>query len=343
MVTGCAFELVQTTVSTKSFIGIHGGGDWIPWGRSLSEAIAFDCLREYLPGRRQHYANVAAEFNQELGPDSIPGWAATQLPEPIGRLLAMPASVDDAADVASQMIDLDVAAIAVRCECILTALDSPLRERLTAAAAREIGMRWEPDVVRWIFDNDLIPPAMLEVLSGQFGCQPDQLVGQDWIVAAQHAAQVTARRPDLGWASDVLGWVAERMGDNDKAVRWYRQSLEGSSHADQSVRFRTHWFPESEHKFAAARLQALHEYWDQTLSDDGYFRLYLESKQQSLRSRATNHWLRVAESAVNEGRWASAYEAYYRAGWDLGSDDLDVYGDLLGNLAEAAQKRRPDR
>ncbi len=39
----------------------HGGGDWMPWGRNPAEAIAFDRLRQRLPGRRVAHATRPAE------------------------------------------------------------------------------------------------------------------------------------------------------------------------------------------------------------------------------------------------------------------------------------------
>lgn len=319
----------------------HGGGDWMPWGKTLAEAVAFDTLRRRLPGRRQYYANIAAEFDQHLGADTIPAWAAEHLPTPIAQLL-----VDESGDdqeipgLAQRMIEHGVATTAVHAESALAALDSPLRQNLEPWVAREMGIQWDQDAIRWLFDNDLIPPAALQRLATEFQCSGDELLGQDWNTALAHAAEVVAQRGDLGWASDLLGWGAERAGDPQAAIAAYRKALHSSSFADQSIRFRTHWFRESEGKFAAARLQSLSEHWDSELQNDPYLRLFRESKDQGLRSRVTSHWMRIGEQATGAGRWADAYDAYYHAGWDMGCDDLRVYEDLLGKLVDAATRSR---
>ena len=37
----------------------HGGGDWIPWGSRLSEALLFDAVRHKLPGPHHRHAEPA--------------------------------------------------------------------------------------------------------------------------------------------------------------------------------------------------------------------------------------------------------------------------------------------
>ncbi|QDV11670.1 hypothetical protein CA51_15430 [Rosistilla oblonga] len=313
----------------------HGGGDWMPWGATLAEAVAFDSLRSRLPGRRQYYANIAADFAQQSGPATIPGWAADHLPAAIGKLLLDESGdTDEIPGLGELMIQHDVASTAVHGESALAALDSLLRQKLEPWAARELGIQWDQDAIRWLFDNDLIQPSVLQRLADHFGCDSEDLRGQDWDVAIAHATAVVAKRDDLGWASDILGWAAERAGRPDAAIAAYRNSLRCSSFADQSVRFRTHWFRESEGKFAAARLQEL----GADLQHDSYLRLFRESKDQGLRSRVTNYWMRIAEQAASDERWAEAYDAYYRAGWDMGCDDLEVYEELLSRLADAAER-----
>ncbi|QDV68176.1 hypothetical protein Poly24_18840 [Rosistilla carotiformis] len=317
----------------------HGGGDWMPWGKSLAEAIAFDSLRSRLPGRWQYYANIAAQFDRQEGPGTIPGWAAEHLPCPVGQWLLDPSGdSNEIPGLAELLIQHDVATTAVHGECALAALDSLLRQRLEPWVARELGIQWDQDAVRWLFDNELLPPSVCERLAKEFDCECGDLCGQDWEAARVHAAAVAARRSDLGWANDLLGWTAERAKDPKAAITAYRQALLCSSFADQSIRFRTHWFREAEGKFAAARLQDLSAHWDANLRDDPYLRLFLESKEQGLRSRVTNHWMRLGEQAASDGRWADSYDAYYRAGWDMGCDDLHVYEELLQKLANAATR-----
>ena len=46
----------------------HGGGDWIPWGQTLAEAIVFDSVRAKLPGnRRDHAISAESTLDDEDG------------------------------------------------------------------------------------------------------------------------------------------------------------------------------------------------------------------------------------------------------------------------------------
>ncbi|MEZ6091029.1 MAG: SMI1/KNR4 family protein [Pirellulaceae bacterium] len=316
----------------------HGGGDWMPWGRTLSEAIAFDYLRSRLPGRRQYYANVAQEFDLRFGDQSIPDWAASHLPAPVAEVLRQ--TEHDRSEVVyldDTMLTEEVAAIAVRCEMTLRSLDSPLRQVLQPTKANHLGIPWEPDAVSWLFDNALVPPERLNALATMLGRDADDLVGQDWSTAVEHASAVFEQRQDLSWAAAVMGWSHEKSNDPVAAISIYRRALFGSSFADQSVRFRTHWFPESAGKFVVARLQHLAKQGNLELDADPYLKLFRDEEESPLTRRLTDYWCNVAEIAENEERWADAYNAYYRAGWDLGCDRMSTYEDLLTNMERVAR------
>ena len=316
----------------------HGGGDWMPWGRTLAEAIAFDCLRSRLPGRRQYYANIAAEFDLQFGVSSLPVWAAQHLPKQVGEILLQ--TEHDRSEIPNLdhiMLADDVASIAVRCEMTLRSLDSPLRQVLQPPKVRELGIRWEPDAVSWLFDNALIPQAELKNLAQALGKRVSDLIGQDWTSAVAHARAVFDQRQDLSWAAAVMGWSCEKSQDPISAISIYRRALFGSSFADQAVRFRTHWFPESAGKFVVARLQQLAKIGNRELYDDPYLQLFRDGDDQPLAHRLTNYWCKVARIAADEQRWVDAYNAYYRAGWDLGCDQMGTYKDLLNGMEQVAR------
>jgi hypothetical protein len=147
---------------------------------------------------------------------------------------------------------------------------------------------------------------------------------------------VVRKRQDLGWAWDLLGWVAEQKGNVASAVENYSQSLLASSFSDQSIRFRTHWFPERYGKFAAFRLVGLQSRlsnWPNT----AVFRCYLQD-QEGLRERVYAHWLALANECSDRNEPNLEYEMLYRAGWDLGINDLSKYNELLHRMVQAANR-----
>lgn len=314
----------------------HGGGDWIPWGRSLAEAIAFDRLRERLPGRRQGHAVPAEPPRRSATAGSLADWAAGHLHQSIVTLFAPEAT---AAEISGRLLETSTAEIAVRCEAILVALDNPLRHKLTADIAAQLNLRWEQDAVRWMFDPAEIPQQDRGRLADKLDIGPDEFQTQDWATAERHAHAVAAVRDDLGWAGDISGWAAERRGDFALAVLHYRQALTTSAFADQTIRFRTHWCSGTHGRFAAARLQAIGPYLrDRSFESDPYYRLLIASEPNGRSSVAREFWSqRAAEAAANE-RWDETYALLMHAGWDMASDSLAAYRDLLAEMVPAAQR-----
>ena len=184
--------------------------------------------------------------------------------------------------------------------------------------AQRIGVPWEPDYVKWMFDTDLIPPDRRRQLLEHFGANDHDLLRQDWNAAERLAVKVGSTRTDLGWVYDVAGWAAERRGDVAAAIAQYAQGIRPSLFSDHTVTFRTHWIADGFAKFSVARLFDLRE---------------------SVRERVLAHWLEAAHLAESTGDWSAAYDAYFNAGWDLGLDQIGAYGEILAGLARAARAR----
>lgn len=312
----------------------HGGGDWIPWGHSLAEAIVFDRLRERLPGRRQGHAEPAELPRRSASAGSLADWAAERLGDTVASLFDPRTS---GAELVQRMLKTATAEVAVRCEAILEALDNPLRHKLTPDVARQMGWRWEQDAVRWMFDPSQISPQDQDRLARQLDVDAGDLQTQDWEAAERHALAVCALRDDLGWARDISGWAAERRGDFSQAASHYRRALTTSSFADQTIRFRTHWCDAAHGKFAAARLQAIrHQVSDRSFEDDPYYRLLTAGDGRITAAR--QYWSQQAAQAVASQRWNDAYELLMHAGWDIGSDSLKAYRDLLTQMVPAAER-----
>jgi hypothetical protein len=114
----------------------HGGGDWIPYGNSLAEALLYDAARQPVAAGDESpvYARWAAQ--QLTGAGYEPGpWQAVSQRE---RLI--------------ELLTAGVACEAARRDLILVALQWALRESGNPQMASALGVLWEPDFVKWQFD-----------------------------------------------------------------------------------------------------------------------------------------------------------------------------------------------
>lgn len=342
----------------------HGGGDWIPWGRSLPEAIFFDAVRQHLPGRRQHHAIAAEPRRQGDTSDRLLVWALQHLPPIASQCVQSIATAQTiSTNLARDLINTPICEIAVRCELVLAALDNSFRSLMSPALAAQLEVSWEPQVVRWLFDCDQLQPTERTAIQ-KLATDPVDF-SQDWLTAAEHCRTVANAHPDLGWACDIAGWAAEREGDVKAALQWYQRGSLATAFADQSIRFRSHWFPQAAGKFSTWRLLQLTSppsdagalrgdagapptYTGALPSPDArqastpqWLAPYLDVVQQSdahnLRPRVFNFWLEQAHHTLASGNPHDAYQAFYRAGWDLGIEKLSSYRELLQHLTSAAQ------
>ena len=311
----------------------HGGGDWIPYGRNLPEALLYDAWCA------QCGAETSADQDPSPGDDACPlvGWAC----EWISRANRQWRGAWDgqplrAPSVRDRLLVAGVAETVIRRDRTLAALASPLKSGSDPDIARHLDVRWDPEFVRWIFDTDLIPLGAREDLSRLFAQPLDQLLAQDWGSAEREAHAVIGVRQDLGWPFDIAGWAAERRGDLQRAIKLYADGVRTSLFADESVRFRTHWFPEGLGKFAAARLAALREHLPPALRDDRYLHQFWENDPASLRARLREYWLDQAKRHGDSAQYLQAMHCYYRAGWDCGSSDLDGYAEILDGIGASA-------
>jgi hypothetical protein len=316
----------------------HGGGDWIPYGNTLSEALLYDAAFHVLYERRFSEVSsperpVAEVYRwAEWGSGFLKEESAARLPrfwerprEQNGRLL-------------EELLEAGVAKIAVRRDLILRHLESQLKQRSAPEVARQIGAEWEPDFVSWLFDTALIPELTLDDLGEHFGVPIQKLIVQDWDAAEAAALRVSQAREDLGWAFDITGWAAERRQDYGLAVERYRRGLRASAFSDDSIRFRTHWYGEGFGKFSAARLHALRDHLAPADHEDPYLQVFWQNDPESLRARVRDYWVAEAHKAEARGDQAQAYQHYYAAGWDCGLQFVRSYGELLERLAHSADQ-----
>ncbi len=318
----------------------HGGGDWIPWGRTLPEALAFQMIRDHLPGRHYRHADPAERIRRSQPSDLHYQWAQQHLPAATTEIIATLISDQTAQSVLpllEQLIATGVATVSLRAEAILRSLDTPLRQ-LTRTMAATLGIDWENEAIGWRFDADLVPRKHRAALAALLQVDETELGGQNWELAGQHAAEVASGRHDLGWAPLTLGWIAEKQNDLSQAVRNYSQAMLASVFADQSVRFRTHG--NEEDKFSTRRLAALlDQHSDQTLPlNADYWQVWSSSSSSERPAAIADYWMHRAQNASDQGNWSAAYDALVQSGWDLGLTSIRQYGPLLKQISHAAQQ-----
>lgn len=325
----------------------HGGGDWVPYGNSLAEALIYDAAFAVLyprrpeldePTSRKKMFQSAAWAFDWIKPGSVGSASHAGTPAPGNRL--KPFWIDQQppsrSELLSELANSGISEIAARRDLILRDLESPLKTQSSPRTAQAIGAPWEPDFVSWIFDTALIPELRKEDLKNHFNVPVRELTQQDWDAAEREALKVIALRQDLGWAFDIAGWAAERRGDIERAISHYARGVQASAFADDSIRFRTHWFTEGYGKFAAARLLELRDRLPAKLQDDAYLLEFWGNDPESLRARIRDYWLSQAEAAEREKRYAAAYQYYYNAGWDCGLQFVKSYQPILEALSRSA-------
>lgn len=327
----------------------HAGGDWLPYGRTLAEALLYDACR----------AREAAATAEVRPPVDAPVDAPVNAPvdAPADATVASRwdahaawswrhtglsdadwPTIRDGAPTAlrSRLANEGLARWALARDSVLSQLNCGLRTRSDYRVAQRLGISWEPDYVRWMFDTAAIPAVDRQRLAAFFTASEHELLDQNWEEAERLALQVMAERADMGWAFDIAGWSAERRGEPHLAAQRYLAGLRASLFADHTVPFRTHWAAERLAKFSAARLEQLRELLPNQALRDPYLRLFLENDPQTLRDRVHAHWLELARAAEAAGEPQLAYDRYYAAGWDLGLERLERYAELLAGLERSA-------
>lgn len=310
----------------------HGGGDWIPWGKTLAEAILFDAVVDRLPGTTRRHAVPAENPRPHAGQksdDPILHWALEHLPESTASTLDSSLSEEEVAQI---LLDDQVAEIAVRCELVVAGLMQWTRKTL------ESFFNADPSIDRdhlaeWSFDVDRIPTDTNQQFEQQHGVT---LLGmQDWYGAEGHARRVIELDNELAWAWDIAGYAAERRGDLEGAKAAYQRAATCSVFTDQSIRLETHWTAPVSAKFSVARLLDLDL---QQVSQSTYLSALCDADPKKRRSRTTAYWNEQATRFEEKGDLEKAYRCFVAAGWDVGAESMGVYADLLDRISAIADQ-----
>ena len=307
----------------------HGGGDWIPWGEDLAEAILFDALVDRIsPLSKRHAVPAETPRSTASGDDRVLRWALTRVADSVASAFG---SEMDSRQIAETLLQAEVAEVAVRCELLLLALKQPPRESIERMLGEQVTKISRTQCTEWAFDVDRIP--------AEYRGQGNSATGkswfdcQDWSEAARHARSACKLAPELAWPWEILGYEAERNRDIEAAVDAYRIAARCSVFTDQSVRMNTHWESDQSSKFCIARLKHL---CPDLFRDDSYLRELSESDPVHRRSTMTAYWTRLASEHRDAGNFSEAYRCYMAAGWDIGAEPITAYGDLLDRIAEVA-------
>ena len=335
----------------------HGGGDWIPVGSTLAEAVLHDVVDQFRPRVGQvlrgatestspdHLTHVVERLNEER----LQRWLAASLGEKLGESQSGPSALRDVlsalttTNYLSAIQHLERAGWSVEaslCDQIEYALQVPIRSLACAEIPKRLGLNYEPDYVRLLFDAQHIPNSLLhqiqEILHS-LGLAPAQTNAQDWAEAERLALRLLARRSDLAWAADIAGWAAKRRGDLSAACEIYFQGRFASAFSNQSIRMRSHGFEPQFGKVALAEMWNLRDHLSSAQRDDSYVQKIWQTPARVLQREVQAYWMSAAKQSMNAGNFAAAYENFYRAGWDIGAQRMTDYLDVFAGLIESAQ------
>lgn len=334
----------------------HGGGDWIPVGRTIAEAVLHDIVDQYRPRIGQvlrgasestspeHLYHVTQRSNDER----LLRWLAASLEDAVGQPRGHSSLQDvlsklSASNYLAAIQQLEKAGWAVEaslCDQIEYALHVPIRSLASEEIPRRLGLNYDPDYVRWLFDANQIPNNVLhqiqEILH-TLGLPPAQPFAQNWVEAERLARCLLERRNDLAWAVDIAGWAAQRRGDLAAACEIYFNGRFASAFSNQSIRMRSHGCVPQFGKVAIAEMWKLSEHLSDSQLFDGYLRTIWQTPARALQREVQEFWMRNGREAMNAGSFAIAYASFYRAGWDIGAQRMTDYSDIFAGLIESSQ------
>lgn len=322
----------------------HGGGDWIPVGRRIEEALLHDAVDQYRPVRQQMLRGAF----EMLAPDHLHEVSTRMEREDYQAWLTSGLSAADSpaskplreifatlhggrySDALRVLLRHDWAYEATACDLLEETLQFPL-EQWTASAQPRHEETDGKALARWLFDSKTFPaPPDLSLSAGE-------LPEQGWQLAEDICQDIVRRRQDLGWASDILGWCKQRSGRVAEAMQVYFDGRHASSFSNQAIRLRTHWFDQRFGKFSIAQLSQLESPLPAPVSEDPYLSIVRQAPAGQLLKRVQKYWQHQGDCQLAEGRAADAYMSYYQAGWDLGAPYLSDYLQILSALATAAE------
>ncbi|MDA7949874.1 MAG: SMI1/KNR4 family protein [Pirellulaceae bacterium] len=328
----------------------HSGGDWVPWGRTLAEALLFDTIRQQ--------QGVAQEDTRQID-KSEPAmlWCLENLPLDStqesnllyeitkSRLVATPKVSDPVCyptqnpivpDLWELLVDYRLCEVVARRDLCQYYLNSPLRERAHLTDAQKLNVSWRPDFIQWLSDTRTIPEEKRSLLQEYYNLGEDELFNQDWEKVRDLLHPLVQKRGDLMWVLNLAGWQAEVLHQPDQAIMYYYQAIKASSFTDESVRFRMNWTEESFWKFPAARLYSYAKVVPEALKKDDYLQILWEQDISNLPNTVARYWFEKGVQCKRKGEYWQAYQNFYKAGWDVEHSTLQMFPTILQELSVCA-------
>ncbi len=332
----------------------HGGGDWIPVGDRLAEAVLHDAVDQFRPLRSQMLRGAAETLEPKQRSRVLAALAEVPFVSWLERhLITTPAQTDSVADTLTNIVsalsvgdypsaltslrDNRWSPDAVACDLIEEVLQRGPAELANPAIAQQLEMNWTPDYVRWLFDVATIPEEYQGRLGALAGISEESWPVQQWTQANDIAQEVLLRRSDLGWAFNIAGWHRQRVGDFAEASRVYFQGRYASAFSDQSVRLRTHWSDARYGKFSIAQLGLLAKHLSGSELDDIYLATIWQAPEKLRLTMVQELWMNEGRKLLAGDAPDQAYDCFYRAGWDLGVQRLSEYQRILELMIQSAQ------
>ncbi len=304
----------------------HGGGDWIPYGKSFAEALLYDACQAAVPNA----------LNGKPGrlPFEFGLWLAEHLNSDPKEIEAVWGLFHDGLifDGLQMLLECEWCQVVVHRDLVEMALAGPLRICSDPGLGR-IGSHAE--ITRWKFDAKLTPESSRDRISQLLDMPFRDWSSQNWALAHEFARRITKTRSDLAWAWHIAGYAEQVQGNAAGAAHSYYQGLGASVFSDQSVRMRTHWFEDRFGKFSAAQLYELRDSLPASIRVDDYLNvLWSSDPSTTVSQQVTDYWQSKALQSTDS---EAAYQNWMRAGWDVGCQQWNRFETIFDGLIESAE------
>ncbi len=305
----------------------HGGGDWIPYGNSLAEAILYDSMR----------SAWMINDNQSMLPYALASWISEHLqtdPRELESLWNLFSS-GEIHDALKMMLSCGWSFEVVHRDLVEFALSSPLRLSRDSMLLQLAGPN---ELQRWRFDADLVPEDLRGRVSHILQKPIHEWSAQSWPLADELARRVLHHRTDLAWPWHIVGWALMKRGENEQALSTFHEGLQASVFTDQAVTMRTHWFDSAYGKFSAAQIAELDSFGDR---GNDYLRMLLATDSaKTATERVSDYWNNQAHHC-EPSQITNLYRYWYSAGWDLGCVRWQRFPEIFTGLIQATKSSAP--
>ncbi|MCB9849631.1 MAG: SMI1/KNR4 family protein [Phycisphaerales bacterium] len=302
---------------------------WLPYGRSLPEAILSDLAKTRLEISPDEYTDEASIDRP------VEVWALEYVRRATSQSFHWPEfNVINRSSALRALVAAGISEAFAQRELCLLDLKVELVEKLRYLKEHELLCellsRCTIGPNLW-FGSPPLSREELDRLIGVLGQPIEPLIAQNWLEAASRAHQILQIRTDLGWPFIVAGRAAERQQDLSGAAKHYLAAL-------RTLGTNTPFAGLDDRHFILGRLRDLQgHYSTDDVPPPFAGGLAADEGSRGTCERVRRYWLQMAERAESSGQYELAYDCYYRLGWDQHCfDDMDQILDGLIRSAESA-------